>query len=179
MSNAYRAVVQSGGGAAVGDATAADVLTGKTFSGAVGSGVTGTMPNRGAVSGTATPSQPYTIPAGYHNGSGVVIASTVGDLLVNNGDYIDVSTAAADLPIVGTYSGTAIGPASGNTGHVVIVNVSNYTTATANGSLSFYAWSITNGVVAAITLPTSGSTFDISAYDYIVVLVNNRQLDFS
>lgn len=78
MSNAYRAVVQSGGGA-VGDATAADVLTGKTFSGAVGSGVSGTMPNNGAVSGTATPSQPYTIPAGYHNGSGVVIASGAYD----------------------------------------------------------------------------------------------------
>lgn len=75
MSNAYRAVVQSGGGAAVGDATAADVLTGKTFSGAVGSGVSGTMPNQGAVSGTATPSQPYTIPAGYHNGSGQVTAN--------------------------------------------------------------------------------------------------------
>ena len=75
MSNAYRAVVSAGGGAAVGDATAADVLTGKTFSGAVGSGVSGTMPNQGAVSGTATPTQPYTIPAGYHNGSGTVTAS--------------------------------------------------------------------------------------------------------
>lgn len=74
MANMYRSVL-AGGGAAVGDATAADVLTGKTFSGAVGSGVTGTMPNNGAVSGTATPSQPYTIPAGYHNGSGTVTAS--------------------------------------------------------------------------------------------------------
>ena len=179
MSNAYRAVVSAGGGAAVGDATAADVLTGKTFSGAVGSGVSGTMPNNGAVSGTATPSQPYTIPAGYHNGSGVVTASGIGDLLADNGDYIDVSTAAADLPIVGTYSGTSIGPATGNVGHVVIVNVTNYTTATSSGSLAFYAWGITNGVVSAITLPSSGTTFDISAYDYIVVLTNNRQLDFS
>ena len=74
MANMYRSVL-AGGGAAVGDATAADVLTGKTFSGAVGSGVAGTMPNNGAVSGTATPSQPYTIPAGYHNGSGTVTAS--------------------------------------------------------------------------------------------------------
>lgn len=78
MSNAYRAVVSAGGGAAVGDATAADVLTGKTFSGAVGSGVAGTMPNNGAVSGTASPGNPYTIPAGYHNGSGQVTASATG-----------------------------------------------------------------------------------------------------
>ena len=72
MSNAYRAVVSAGGGAAVGDATAADVLTGKTFSGAVGSGVSGTMPNNGAVTQTVSAGQSYTIPAGYHNGSGTV-----------------------------------------------------------------------------------------------------------
>ena len=72
MSNAYRAVVQSGGGAAVGDATAADVLTGKTFSGAVGSGVAGTMPNNGAVTQTVSAGQSYTIPEGYHNGLGSV-----------------------------------------------------------------------------------------------------------
>ena len=77
MSNAYRAVVQAGGGAAVGDATAADVLTGKTFSGAVGSGVTGTMPNNGAVTQTVSAGQSYTIPAGYHNGSGTVTGSSL------------------------------------------------------------------------------------------------------
>ena len=95
MSNAYRAVVQSGGGAAVGDATAADVLTGKTFSGAVGSGVSGTMPNQGAVSGTATPSQPYTIPAGYHNGSGTVTSglSEIDNFI--NGSGLTVSDATA------------------------------------------------------------------------------------
>lgn len=75
MSNAYRAVVQSGGGAAVGDATAADVLTGKTFSGAVGSGVSGTMPNNGAVSQTIQPGGSYTIPEGYHDGTGSVTAA--------------------------------------------------------------------------------------------------------
>lgn len=74
MSNAYRSSL-AGGGAAVGDATAADVLTGKTFSGAVGSGVSGTMPNNGAVSQTIGAGESYTIPAGYHNGSGTVTAS--------------------------------------------------------------------------------------------------------
>lgn len=104
MSNAYRAVVQSGGGAAVGDATAADVLTGKTFSGAVGSGVSGTMPNQGAVSGTATPTQPYTIPAGYHNGSGVVSAAVdLTDLKcsavhVQSGSYSDAAPLTMALP---------------------------------------------------------------------------------
>lgn len=56
------------------DATAADVLAGKTI--VTGSGeVEGTMPDRGAVSKTldaTTGNQSYTVPAGYHNGSGVV-----------------------------------------------------------------------------------------------------------
>lgn len=75
MANHYRSVLSSGGGVQpTGDAVAADVLTGKTFSNASAVDIAGTMPNRGAVSGQATPSQPYTIPAGYHNGSGRVTA---------------------------------------------------------------------------------------------------------
>ena len=56
------------------DATAADVLYGKTI--VTGSGeVIGSMTNRGAVSKTldaTTDNQSYTVPAGYHNGSGTV-----------------------------------------------------------------------------------------------------------
>lgn len=74
MANMYRSVLSGGGGAA-GDAVAADVLSGKTFSNAQATGISGTMVNNGAVSGSATPSQPYTIPAGYHNGSGTVTAN--------------------------------------------------------------------------------------------------------
>ena len=95
MSNAYRAVVSAGGGAAVGDATAADVLTGKTFSGAVGSGVSGTMPNNGAVSQTLSAGQSYTIPAGYHNGSGTVTAAIPNIL---NSKCIAVQTVPAGSP---------------------------------------------------------------------------------
>lgn len=72
MANMYRSVLSGGG--ATGDAVAADVLTGKTFSNAQASGINGTMPNNGAVSGTASVNQPYTIPAGYHNGNGIVRA---------------------------------------------------------------------------------------------------------
>ena len=61
------------------DATAAvaEVLTGKTFY-KNGSKLTGTMPNRGAVSGTITSiDEAYTIQNGYHDGSGSVgISST-------------------------------------------------------------------------------------------------------
>lgn len=53
-------------------ATAAEVLTGKTFA-KNGSVLTGTMPNRGAIAGTiSVVGTPYTVSAGYHDGSGVV-----------------------------------------------------------------------------------------------------------
>ena len=79
MGNMYRSRLDASGGVQpTGNAQPADVLSGKTFSNAEGIDKTGTMVNNGAVSGTATPSQPYTISAGYHNGSGTVTASEVG-----------------------------------------------------------------------------------------------------
>ena len=57
------------------DATAGDVLYGKTIVAADGTEITGSMTNRGAVSKTldaTTSNQSYTVPAGYHNGSGTV-----------------------------------------------------------------------------------------------------------
>lgn len=53
-------------------AIAAEILSGKTA--AVGGQIlTGTMPNKGAVTGTiASKDGEYTIPAGYHDGSGKV-----------------------------------------------------------------------------------------------------------
>jgi hypothetical protein len=60
---------------ATGNANAADVLTGLTFSKAGNAGQTGTMPNNGTV--TITPSiTAQTIAAGYHNGSGTVLGDT-------------------------------------------------------------------------------------------------------
>ena len=56
----------------VGTATAAQVLSGKTFTNSSSVGVSGTMTNRGAWTGSTTGSGNITIPAGYHNGSGYV-----------------------------------------------------------------------------------------------------------
>lgn len=58
-------------------ATAADVLSPAVFVKANGDITAGTMPNRGAVSTTLnTTTKSYTIPAGYHNGSGKVSITT-------------------------------------------------------------------------------------------------------
>lgn len=76
MSNAYRSSKGAQAVLPTGDAVEANVLAGKTFSNAQGTGKTGTMVNRGAVSQTIAPGGSYTIPEGYHNGSGIVSASS-------------------------------------------------------------------------------------------------------
>jgi hypothetical protein len=55
-------------------ATAANVLDGSYFVDKTGAKVEGTMPNKGAMDATidGLTTTSYTVPAGYHNGSGTV-----------------------------------------------------------------------------------------------------------
>lgn len=84
-------------------ATAAEILSGKT-AGVKGSMVTGTMPNNGAVAGViSTKDGQYTVPQGYHDGSGKVgIAESEKAKLIpgNIREGIDV------LGVTGTMSST-------------------------------------------------------------------------
>ena len=57
-----------------GNASTSQVLSGRTFYSNSWTKQTGTMVNRGAVSKSINPGSSYTIPAGYHNGSGKVTA---------------------------------------------------------------------------------------------------------
>jgi uncharacterized protein (UPF0333 family) len=58
-------------------AVAGDVLSGKVIVGANGEPLTGTMPNQGAKTASLNCGGSYTIPAGYHNGSGKVTANSL------------------------------------------------------------------------------------------------------
>ena len=88
------------------DVSASEVLSGKTFYGASGDKQTGTMPNRGAVSGTIDDvSTPYSIQAGYHDGSGTVgVDSTEAAKIIpgNIKDGVEI------LGVTGTYTGEDI-----------------------------------------------------------------------
>lgn len=68
-----------GGGADVDVVTAGagDVLNGKIIVGADGEPLSGTMPNNGAVSSSLNCGESYTIPQGYHDGSGGVTANSL------------------------------------------------------------------------------------------------------
>lgn len=86
-------------------ALAADILSGDTAY-VNGNKITGTMPNNGAVSGTiSTKAQQYTIPIGYHDGSGKVsIDSTEqGKIIAGN-----IKSGVTILGVLGTYSGQAV-----------------------------------------------------------------------
>ena len=59
--------------------SASDLLTGKTANDSNGEKVNGTMPNKGAVTASLNCGGSYTIPAGYHNGSGKVTANSLSN----------------------------------------------------------------------------------------------------
>jgi len=83
-------------------ATAAEILAGRTAH-ARGTGLTGAMTNNGAVTGTLTTRDGvYTVPQGYHDGSGTVglSASAIAAMIPAN-----IKSGITILDIVGTYSG--------------------------------------------------------------------------
>lgn len=84
-------------------ATASEILATKTAY-VNGSKVTGTMPNRGAVTGTiSTKAEQYTIPQGYHDGSGKVsISSTEQAKIIPE----NIRQGITVLGVEGTMSGT-------------------------------------------------------------------------
>lgn len=83
-------------------AAVAEILSGKTAH-ARGVQLTGTMPNNGAVTGTiSTKAQEYTVPLGYHDGSGKVsISSTEQAKIIAT----NIRQGVTILGVEGTMSG--------------------------------------------------------------------------
>ena len=88
------------------DATAAvaEILEGKTAY-ARGTKLTGTMPNKGAVSGTIATKEAYTIPMGFHDGSGTVsIDATESAKLIGG----NIKSGVTILGVQGTFAGETV-----------------------------------------------------------------------
>lgn len=92
-----------------GNAGTGDVLSGKTFYNTnPKSKLTGTMANRGAVSSSLNCGGTYTIPAGYHNGSGKMTANSLasqtsgnagaGHILSGKTAYVNGSKITGTMP---------------------------------------------------------------------------------
>lgn len=89
------------------DATAAvaEILSGQTAY-KNGSKLTGTMPNRGAVTGTiSTKAGTYTIQNGYHDGSGTVGISSTEQAKIIAGN---IKSGVQILGVTGNYTGESI-----------------------------------------------------------------------
>lgn len=87
------------------NATEGDILLGKTAY-VNGKKKTGSMPNKGAVTGViATKSMELTIAEGYHNGSGKVSISPTEQAKIIAGN---IKAGVTILGVEGTYSGAAI-----------------------------------------------------------------------
>ena len=90
-----------------GDATANQILSGRT-AWVKGQKVTGTMPNRGAVTQTLNAGGSYTIPEGYHNGGGKITASslasqtpgtaTAGQILSGQTAWVNGNKITGNMP---------------------------------------------------------------------------------
>lgn len=85
------------------DAEAGNVLVGKQFYAGDKTIKAGTMANNGAVTATLAPGGSYTIPAGYHNGTGKVTAYVPVFKLINEGS-VTVMTAPRITLTVSGYS---------------------------------------------------------------------------
>lgn len=99
-------------------AQASEILTGKSaYVG--GSKVDGSMPNRGAVSGSISAlSTPYSIQNGYHDGSGTVgIDSTEAAKIIDT----NIKSGVTILGVTGSYAGEPVTAGA--------INVTPYTTA--------------------------------------------------
>ena len=99
-------VIQTGTLSLSGNATTSQVLSGRTYYSNSWTKQTGTMTDRGAVTTSINPGSSYTIPAGYHNGSGKVTANKssakivyAGNIWANgyaNGSGYNVNTFGAE-----------------------------------------------------------------------------------
>ena len=134
---------------ALGDATAAQVLTGRTFTTNNSAQLTGTMANqaaRGFMPGTAN----VTIPAGYYSGSGVVTGDA--DLVTANiRAGVNLFGVTGTPAVVNTASGTAV---AGDllSGETAYVNGSLVTGTMVTRTLSAASATVTAGYYAATTL---------------------------
>ena len=78
--------------------------------------LTGSMPNKGAITETINAGSTYTIPAGYHNGSGTITASDLsgqtsgtavaGDILYSKTAWVNGTKLTGSMPNIGAESDT-------------------------------------------------------------------------
>lgn len=158
-----------------GDASAGDVLTGKTFSSnTAGRSVSGTMANNGAVTASVNCGGTYTIPAGYHNGSGKV----TGNSLSSQTGVDSGKTAAGAGQILSGYqawvNGSKVSGTMANKGALKMRHSAKY-----NAGKAEVTYDIPAGYHNGSVVKTFGISGEYFGYPkYIDVLANGTNGNF-
>lgn len=125
-------------------ASAGHILYGKTAY-ANGSKITGTMTNQGTVTGSiSSKTASYTIPAGYHNGSGKVsISATEQNKIIAS----NIKSGVSILGVTGTYTGESSSGSSGNNNcEAYIIDATNPTVSfKSSGTVKVYGYATASG----------------------------------
>ena len=137
-----------------GDATAANVLSGKTFFSDSYTAKTGTMTNNGAKTASLNCGDSYTIPAGYHNGSGKVTANSLAS---------QTSATAAAAQIAKGYTAWVNGKKITGTRAQSTITSSTVMCTSLNGQQTVtktISYGATSATVPTVTITSMKSTVD-------------------
>ena len=130
-------------------ATNAEILATKTAY-VNGSKVTGSMPNRGAITATISTLTPYTVQNGYHDGSGTVSVDTTN---ISAGN---IKSGVSILGITGSYTGESI-----TTQSKTVTPTSSQQVITADAGYDYLAQVTVNAIPYVETANTYGTTVTI------------------
>ena len=153
----FRCGTGGSGGTIGGTATAADILNGKTVTQDGSVVIEGTMTDNGAVSQTLNAGGSYTIPEGYHDGTGTVTANSLASQT-----GVDSGKTAIDASHVASgYQGWVNGSKITGSASIPSGNVTRNFTITASGDVDNgggqRAVLAVNYVVQATYDPTTGT----------------------
>ena len=132
-----------------GTASADEILYGETAY-VNGNKITGSMPNRGAISATISTLTPYTVQNGYHDGSGTVSVNTTNITAGN------IKSGVSILGVTGTYTGEAI-----TTQSKIVTPTSSQQIITADSGYDYLAQVTVNAIPYVETSNTYGTTVTI------------------
>lgn len=162
-------------------AAAGDVLANKTIVNAAGQTVAGTMPNNGAVSKTldaTEDNQSYTVPAGYHSGSGHVSITleektatpteSTQNITPTTGKVLSKVTVSAIPSIYGDATNADAAAANILAGKKAVVNVNNAATLVTgsmanNGAISGSIDGLTSTIFTVPSGYTSGGSVSLTS----------------